>query len=273
LIESASTKALPADQRAVFTEKHAGEIARVPSPMSDFTAPIRLLVAMEGRTIIERNPLHQIEGPPNRPALDAEQAFFPLTDPQGSPLPSACRNEGRAAAARHPRETMRETNDGRIKRTVDFIHRNIHRPIRLRELLEIASMPRRTFERHFLEMVGIEPHSFINRCRVECASRLLKSRKKRTLTEIAVLSGFANMNAFRGVFLDLTGLTPAAYQQRGGRVRRRATARPQPTAREAGVPASKILFPTILRCAEGNAADGLIESEVQSLAVSGGRDR
>ena len=111
-----------------------------------------------------------------------------------------------------PAESL-EANDDRIKSIVEFIHRNIHLPINLEKLLDMASMPQQTFVRHFVEKMGIKPQSFIDRCRVERASSLLRRRKKRPLKEIAVLSGFGDVRKLRTVFRRLIGTTPTRYRR------------------------------------------------------------
>jgi transcriptional regulator GlxA family with amidase domain len=112
-----------------------------------------------------------------------------------------------------PAESL-EANDDRIRSIVEFIHRNIHSPIHLEELLDMVSMRKQTFVRHFVEKIGIEPQSFIDRCRVERASSLLRRRKKRPLKEIAVSSGFGDVRKLRTVFRRLMGTTPTLYRQK-----------------------------------------------------------
>jgi len=117
-----------------------------------------------------------------------------------------------AVVGRRSTETL-ATDDCRIAKAVAYIHGNVHRPFGVEELLDVAAMPRRTFEQHFLKRVGITPYSFINRCRVERATRLLSGRRKCSLTEIASMSGFSDLRRFRLVFERLMGLPPALYQR------------------------------------------------------------
>jgi transcriptional regulator GlxA family with amidase domain len=111
-----------------------------------------------------------------------------------------------------PAESL-EANEDCIRNTVEFIHRNIHLPINLEKLFDMASMPEQTFVRHFVEKIGIKPQSFIDRCRVERASSLLRRRKKRSLKEIAASSGFGDVRKLRAVFRRLTGTTPTLYRR------------------------------------------------------------
>jgi len=117
---------------------------------------------------------------------------------------------------RRSSETL-ATDDARIAKAVAYIHENVHRPFGVEELLDVARMPRRTFEQHFLKRVGITPYAFINRCRVERASRLLTGRSTCTLTEIANMSGFSDLRRFRLVFERLMGMAPASYQRQQGK--------------------------------------------------------
>jgi LacI family transcriptional regulator len=114
--------------------------------------------------------------------------------------------------SRYSTETV-AIDDARIARTVAYIHGNVHRPFGVEEILDVAAMPRRSFHQHFLKKVGITPYSFINRCRVERASLLLAGTKKRSLTEIASMSGFSDLRRFRLVFCRFMGMPPAAYQR------------------------------------------------------------
>jgi transcriptional regulator GlxA family with amidase domain len=111
-----------------------------------------------------------------------------------------------------PAESL-EADDDRIRNTVAFIHRNIHLPMNLEKLLDVASMPEQAFVRRFVEKIGIKPQAFIDRCRVERASSLLRRRKKRRLKEIAVLSGFGDVRKLRTVFCRLMGTTPTLYRR------------------------------------------------------------
>jgi len=105
---------------------------------------------------------------------------------------------------------------GRIEKAVEFIHRNTHRPFRMKELLEICAMPKRMFEQEFVAKLGIDPYSFINRCRVERACMLLRGPVKRQLKEVASISGFSGTRRFRIIFRRLMGVSPSVYQRANG---------------------------------------------------------
>jgi len=101
-----------------------------------------------------------------------------------------------------------------VEKAVEFIHRNADRPFGLKDLLEICTMPKRTFEQEFSAKLGIDPYSFINRCRVERACMLLSERKKRLIKDVASMSGFNSERRFRIIFRSLMGVSPAVYQRK-----------------------------------------------------------
>lgn len=183
-----------------------------------------------------RNGLHSVR---NLPGLNANKMFLPMganeshfwnvscNDIKALHIAPVLRRDPHGRGARparrltlatdviwclHPAESL-EANDDRIRNTVEFIHRNIHLPINLEKLLDIASMPEQTFVRRFVEKIGIKPQSFIDRCRVERASSLLRRSKKRPLKEIAVSSGFGDVRKLRTVFRRIMGTTPTRYRQ------------------------------------------------------------
>jgi LacI family transcriptional regulator len=102
--------------------------------------------------------------------------------------------------------------DVRIAKAVEYIQRNFHRPFGVEELLRVVSISRRAFEQHFLKNVGMTAYAFINRQRVEHASHLLAEQKKRSITEIAHLSGFSDPRRLRLVFRRMKGTSPILFQ-------------------------------------------------------------
>jgi LacI family transcriptional regulator len=115
--------------------------------------------------------------------------------------------------ARHSTDTF-AIEDPRIARAIAYVQKHVHRPFGVEQLIEVANMPRRTFEEHFVRAAGITAYAFINRCRVDHASRLLQQKPKASLTEIAALSGFRDLRRFRIVFRQFTGQSPAASRRK-----------------------------------------------------------
>jgi LacI family transcriptional regulator len=129
----------------------------------------------------------------------------------GTPPPGPLLIPPGSIICRRSTETL-AIDDARIATAVSYIYKNVHRPFGVEELLRVASMPRRTFEQHFLKRVGMTPYLFINKCRVERAILLMAAPLKRSLTEIASLCGFSDLHRFRLVFRRLMGMPPANYR-------------------------------------------------------------
>ena len=168
---------------------------------------------------VDNDPVSELHDPPLSSVSrnDSEVGLYAATlldhlMAGGSPPPGPVLVAPDAVISRLSTESM-AIDDARIARTVAYIHKNVHRPFGVEELLDVACMPRRTFEQHFLKTIGITPYSFINRCRVEHATFLLAGTKPHSLTEIASRSGFSDLRRFRLVFHRLMGMPPAVYKR------------------------------------------------------------
>lgn len=69
----------------------------------------------------------------------------------------------------------------------------------------------RTFERKFLQHVGVSPRLFARICRFQSALTQLRANNYLKLTDIAYESGFADQSHFIRTFKEFTGLTPREY--------------------------------------------------------------
>src|ERR1700761_7339993 len=68
------------------------------------------------------------------------------------------------------------------------------------------------FSRAFRVSIGLPPHQWLLRRRVELAKQLMNDRHLR-LAEIALSAGFANQSHFTRVFSALAGTSPAAWRR------------------------------------------------------------
>ena len=84
----------------------------------------------------------------------------------------------------------------RINRVFDYIEKNIEKQLDLEELASVANFSKYHFHRIFQGMVGETPYQFILRLRLEKAASILLSNPKKSVTDIAIETGFADLSNF-----------------------------------------------------------------------------
>ena len=95
----------------------------------------------------------------------------------------------------------------RLAPVLDYIEAHYHRKIYSDELARIANVSLFHFSRLFKKTVGIPIHAYINAYRIRRAKDLLLNTGL-SVTEIAEMTGFCNVNYFDTLFKRATGFTP-----------------------------------------------------------------
>ncbi|MCL2190741.1 MAG: helix-turn-helix domain-containing protein [Treponema sp.] len=98
-----------------------------------------------------------------------------------------------------------------------FIRENLTRKISLGEIAKIAGLSAPYFSTIFKEEMGENLSSYVNRQRVEKASKLLLETDL-TLSEIAASCCFQDQSWFSKIFKSFTGISPGKYRRQGGPV-------------------------------------------------------
>jgi AraC family transcriptional regulator len=101
----------------------------------------------------------------------------------------------------------------RLRRVLDYIAANIQDEITLVDLARIAGYSVFHFARKFTLAMGISPHRYLSRMRLENAMAELAAGKL-TLAEIALNAQFSSQASFTRAFHRTTGTTPKEYQRR-----------------------------------------------------------
>ena len=83
--------------------------------------------------------------------------------------------------------------------------------LRIVELARLSGLSHSQFTRRFKQILGVSPKDYILRVRIRHARRLLETTR-RTVTDIAVESGFYDHSHFSHAFRRHTGTSPAAYR-------------------------------------------------------------
>jgi AraC family transcriptional regulator len=95
---------------------------------------------------------------------------------------------------------------------INYIEAYLEQQIELEQLAQIAGMSRFYFCRLFKESVGLTPHQFVIKRRIERAKQLLSSSKL-SIAEIALACGFANQDHLTRYFKRWTSRTPGVFRQ------------------------------------------------------------
>lgn len=97
-----------------------------------------------------------------------------------------------------------------VKRTVDYILLNLGSPLNLKQIAKRIHINPSNLSRKFKEETGLTITEFINRKRVEEAAAYLQ-RGNISVTEVAFLVGFNDLNYFSKVFKKIMSVTPSQY--------------------------------------------------------------
>jgi AraC family transcriptional regulator len=100
----------------------------------------------------------------------------------------------------------------RIRRVLDFISDRLLEQITLAELAEVAGLSTFHFARIFRNSVGISPHRYLSRLRLENAMIEIATGKL-PLAQIALNAGFSSQASFTRAFGRATGITPGEYRR------------------------------------------------------------
>ena len=101
-------------------------------------------------------------------------------------------------------------NSFQLRSVVDFIQSHLDENLSLVALAEQANVSPFHFARQFCATVGLTPHQFVLRQRVQKSLNLMKIGKL-PLAQIAIESGFHDQPHFTHTFRKVVGTTPARY--------------------------------------------------------------
>jgi AraC family transcriptional regulator len=102
----------------------------------------------------------------------------------------------------------------RIDRVIDYLRGNLHRPVKLRELANVAGFSEFHFHRIFGAVSGETLNTFTNRLRLEKAARLLRYSDQ-SLTDIALDCGFSSSATFSRAFRSGYDTSPSQFRKSG----------------------------------------------------------
>lgn len=99
-----------------------------------------------------------------------------------------------------------------VHRAVDYIESKLTDHITIADLADLLGLSRAHFIRAFKRAVGIPPHQFILRRRIERAKELL-SENRMSVSTVAHTTGFNGLNQLTRVFRRVVGVTPTGFRR------------------------------------------------------------
>jgi transcriptional regulator GlxA family with amidase domain len=111
-----------------------------------------------------------------------------------------------------------------------WLRERLHRDLRVEVLAQQMKMSPRTFARAYVADTGVTPAKAVERLRVEAARALIESRVT-SLHDVALQTGFGDVERMRRAFVRLFGTPPASLR----RQRQLLAARSSPTEANTGL--------------------------------------
>ena len=101
----------------------------------------------------------------------------------------------------------------RLTQLKAFVAEHLHEPVANAELAALCCMSESHFAREFHRSVGLPPHRFVTRLRLERAQALLRDGRD-TLAQVAEQCGFKSASHLSRVFAQHLGQPPGAWRAR-----------------------------------------------------------
>ncbi len=108
-------------------------------------------------------------------------------------------------------EKMFEYNE-RFNSVIKYIDKNYMYEITLDKLASIAGYSRYHFSRIFKQYSGLSYVTYINKTRINAAMKLLMDPSK-SITEVAMNSGFSSITSFNRAFKEIKHCTPSEFKK------------------------------------------------------------
>ncbi|MEG3844950.1 AraC family transcriptional regulator [Microcoleus sp. herbarium14] len=101
-------------------------------------------------------------------------------------------------------------SEKQLKQVVEYIHEYLDRNVSLAELANVVQLSAYHFTRLFKQSIGLAPHQYHIRCRIDRAKQLLLE-KKLSLADIAYAVGLARQGHLNYHFKRLVGVPPKTF--------------------------------------------------------------
>ena len=116
-----------------------------------------------------------------------------------------------AATEDLPGRNVRSLQKWRLKRVLQYVDDHLDAKITLQDLATVAGLSRMHFAAQFRTAVGMRPHEYLLKRRIERAEELLKQAEV-SLVDVALTVGFQTQAHFTTVFKRFAGDTPHQWR-------------------------------------------------------------
>ncbi|MEG4970900.1 AraC family transcriptional regulator [Microcoleus sp. B6-A1] len=99
----------------------------------------------------------------------------------------------------------------KLQIVINYINDYLNRDLHIAELANLVQISPYYFSRLFKQSIGVTPHQYVTKCRIEKAKQLLK-RQDLSITYISEQVGFHDQSHFSKTFCKIVGLTPKKYR-------------------------------------------------------------
>ena len=123
-----------------------------------------------------------------------------------------CDADARVAKLPALRASTREELLRRVERGVEYLHAHHTAPVRLADVAAAAALSQFHFHRLFTAMLGVTPHRYLTRLRIERARSILSSSQA-PISDVAFDCGFESLGSFTSLFARETGLPPGRFRK------------------------------------------------------------
>ena len=117
------------------------------------------------------------------------------------------------AGARSPVPSDSQLNHVRLRHVLDYISAHFADEITPADLAGVACLSPSHFARTFTRAMGISPHRYVSRMRLQSAMADVAAGQL-PLAQIALKAGFSSQASFTRAFRRATGMTPGEYGRR-----------------------------------------------------------
>lgn len=98
-----------------------------------------------------------------------------------------------------------------LRRAIEFIHAHLAEDLSIETIARESFLSAFHFARLFRNTLGLTPHQYVLRSRIERAKRIIKTAPSLNLTEIGLSVGFFDQAHFTKSFKQATGATPKMF--------------------------------------------------------------